>query len=122
MIRRPDPVMLGEDRGNLYIRFDDGVSRFAGGKVAVAFPPFANANAMIAASHELWQPQHDGIVRTTAEGMKRWEQKQATPVDYAIFTRADGMRSAECTDPGMGPHISITPERRLWVVPCRAWR
>jgi len=115
VIRRPDPVMLGEDRGNLYIRFGDGVSRFAGGKVSVAFPSFANANTLIAASNELWLPEHDGIVRTTAEGMKRWEQDQGTPVDYAVFTRADGMRSAECTDAGMGPHITITPDGRLWV-------
>jgi|ERR1700683_2084350 hypothetical protein len=57
----------------------------------------------------------NGIVRITAEGMKRWEQDQATPVDYAVFNRADGMRSAECTSSGMGPHITITPDGRLWV-------
>lgn len=115
VIRRPNPEMLGEDRGTLYIKFDDGVSRFARGKLAVAFPPFANAIAMMAANLELWLPQHDGIVRTTAGGMKRWEQNQSTPVDYAVFTRADGTRSAECTDAGMGPHIAITPDWRLWV-------
>jgi hypothetical protein len=114
-IGRPDPVVLGEDRGNLYIRFADGVSRFAGGKVAAAFPPFANANAMIVASNELWLAGHDGIARTTAEAMKRWEKNRGTPVDYAVFTRADGMRSAECTDAGMGPHLAITPDGRLWV-------
>lgn len=85
IVRRPDPVILGEDRGNLYIRFGDGLSCLAGGKVEVTFPAFVNANAMVVASNELWLADHDGIVRTTAESMKRWEQNQATPVDYAIF-------------------------------------
>jgi signal transduction histidine kinase len=70
---------------------------------------------MIAASNALWIAQHNGIVRTTAESMKRWEQDHGLPVDYAIFTRADGMRSAECTDAGMGPLMAVTPDGRLWV-------
>jgi two-component sensor histidine kinase len=47
--------------------------------------------------------------------IKRWEQGRGMPADYAIFTRADGMRSAECTDAGMGPHMTITRDGRLWV-------
>jgi len=114
-IRSPDPVILGEDRGNLYIRLGDAASRFAAGQVTEAFPPLGNAISMIAASNELWLSEHEGIVRITAEGMQRWEKNQATPVDYTVFNRADGMRSAECTSPGMGPHITTTPDGRLWV-------
>jgi Y_Y_Y domain/Histidine kinase/Two component regulator propeller len=107
---RPESAILGEDRGNLYIRFEEGVSRFAGGKVPVALPPLGNPTAMIVAANELWPAEHDGIVR-----IRRWEQDRGTPADYAIFTRADGMRSAECTDAGMGPHMTITRDGRLWV-------
>jgi ligand-binding sensor domain-containing protein len=44
---RPESAILGEDRGNLYIRFEEGVSRFAGGKVPVALPPLGNPTAMM---------------------------------------------------------------------------
>lgn len=110
VISRPLPIILGEYRGNFYIRFVDGVSRFAAGKAPVALPPFGYPNAMIAASNELWLAELDGIVRTT-----RWEPDRGMPADYALFTRADGMRSAECTDAGMGPHMTITGDGRLWV-------
>jgi hypothetical protein len=98
VIGRPKPLILGEDRGNLYIVFNDGVSRFAGGKVPVALPPLGYPGAMIVASDELWLAERTGIMRT-----KRWEPDRGMPADYALFTRADGMRSAECTDAGMGP-------------------
>jgi ligand-binding sensor domain-containing protein/two-component sensor histidine kinase len=110
VISRPVPVILGEYRGNLYIRFADGVSRFAGGKAPVALPPLGYPNAMIVASSDLWLAEHDGIVR-----LNRWEPDRGMPADYALFTRADGMRSAECTEAGMGPHMTITRDGRLWV-------
>jgi signal transduction histidine kinase len=109
-INRNVPEILGEDRGNLYITFGDGVSRFARGKAPVALPPLGYPSAMIAASDELWLAEHDGIVR-----VKRWEPDRGTPADYALFTRADGMQSAECTHAGMGPHMTITRDGRLWV-------
>jgi ligand-binding sensor domain-containing protein/signal transduction histidine kinase len=109
-ISRQWPVILGEYRGNLYIKFRDGVSRFRGGKAPVALPPLGYPTTMIAASNELWLAEKDGIVR-----IERWEPDRGTPVDYAIFTRADGMQSAECTDAGMGPHMTITRDGRLWV-------
>jgi signal transduction histidine kinase len=110
VISRPGPVILGEYRGNLYIRFVDGVSRFARGKAPVALPPLGYPSAMTAASSELWLAEQDGIVRT-----KRWEPDRGLPADYALFTRADGMRSAECTYAGMGPDMTITGDGRLWV-------
>jgi signal transduction histidine kinase len=64
---------------------------------------------MIVASNELWLAENDGIVR-----IKRWEPDRGMPADYAIFTRGDGMRSAECTAAG-GPHMTITRDGRLWV-------
>jgi ligand-binding sensor domain-containing protein/signal transduction histidine kinase len=110
VISRPVPAILGEYRGNLYIKFVDGVSRFARGKAPVALPHFDYPTSMIISSNELWLAEHDGIVRT-----KRWEPDRGMPADYALFTRADGMRSAECTDAGMGPHMTITRDGRLWV-------
>jgi ligand-binding sensor domain-containing protein/signal transduction histidine kinase len=110
VISRPEPVILGEYRGNLYIRFADGVNRFAGGKAPVALPPLGYPSAMIVASNELWLAENDGIVR-----IKRWEPDRGMPADYALFTRADGMRSAEVTVAGMGPHMTITGDGRLWV-------
>ena len=104
------PIILGEYRGNLYIRFTDGVSRFAGVKAPVALPPLGYPSSMIAASDDLWLAGHTGIIR-----IKQWEPDRGTPADYAVFTRADGMRSAECTDSGMGPHMTITHDGRLWV-------
>ena len=115
VIVRPDPVVLGEDRGGLYIRFAGGVSRFAGGKVGPTFPALANVNAMVAISGEWWLADHFGIVRTTAQSMERWEQDPGMQVDFATYSRADGMRSAECTDAGMGPHLASTADGRLWV-------
>ncbi len=110
VISRPTPWILGEYRGDLYIAFHDGDSRFAAGKAPVALPPLGYPTSMIVASNELWLAGHDGIVR-----VKRWEPDRGMPADYAIFTRADGMRSAECTVAGMGPHMTITGDGRLWV-------
>jgi hypothetical protein len=110
VVSRLAPLMLGEYGGNLYIRFVDGVSRFATGKAPVALPPLGYPSGMIVASNELWLAEHNGIVR-----IKRWEPDRGTPADYAIFTRADGMRSAECTDAGMGPHMTVTHDGKLWV-------
>lgn len=115
VIPRPEPVLLGEYHRNLYIKFGDGANRVGGGKVAAAFPAFSNVGAMMVASNELWLAGHDGIVRTTAEGIRRWENDHATPADYATLTRSDGMRSAECTSAGMGPHMTMTLDGRLWV-------
>jgi ligand-binding sensor domain-containing protein/signal transduction histidine kinase len=110
VISRSVPVILGAYRGNLCIRFADGVSCLAGDKAPVALPPLGYPNAMIVASNDLWLAEHDGIVR-----LNRWEPDRGTPADYALFTRADGMRSAECTEAGMGPHMTITRDGRLWV-------
>jgi ligand-binding sensor domain-containing protein/signal transduction histidine kinase len=113
VISRPSPIVLGEDRGDFYIRFRDGISRFAGGKAPVALPHLGNPgmpSAMIVASNGLWLAEREGIVRT-----KRWEPDRGMPADYAIYTRADGMLAAECTDAGMGPHLTITRDGRLWV-------
>ena len=109
-ISRQWPVILGEYRGDLYIKSKDGVSRFGRGKAPVALPPLGYPSSMIAASNELWLAEKDGIVR-----IERWEPDRGTPVDYAVFTRSDGMLSAECTDAGMGPHMTITKDGRLWV-------
>ena len=83
VISRPEPQILGEDRGT--------------------------PTAMTFASDELWLAQNDGIMR-----IKRWDQDRGTPVDYALFTRSDGMRSTECTSSG-GPHLTTTLDGRLWV-------
>jgi signal transduction histidine kinase/ligand-binding sensor domain-containing protein len=110
IISRSWPDILGEYRGNLYMRFSDGVSRIAGGKAPVALPPLGHPFAMIATSNELWLAEREGIGR-----IKQWEPDRGMPPDYTIFTRADGMRSAECTDAGMGPHMALTRDGRLWV-------
>jgi len=110
VISRPGAWIIGEYRENLYIGFSDGESRFAGGKAPVALPPLGYPGAMIVASNELWLAERTGIMRT-----KRWEPDRGMPADYALFTRADGMRSAECIAAGMGPHMTITGDGRLWV-------
>jgi ligand-binding sensor domain-containing protein/signal transduction histidine kinase len=110
LIVRSVPALLGEYRGNLYIKFIDGVSRFAEGKAPVALTPLGFPNSMIVASDELWLAEHNGIMR-----VKRWEQDRGIPADYAIYNRADGMRAAECTDGGLGPHLTITGDGKLWV-------
>ncbi len=104
------PVILGEYRGDLYIQSKGAVTRFGGGKAPVALPPLGYPTTMIAASNELWLAEKDGIVR-----IEQWEPDRGTPVDYTVFTRADGMQSTECTDAGMGPHMTITRDGRLWV-------
>lgn len=110
VISRPKPWILGEYRGNLYIGFNDGESRLAKGNAPEALPPLGYPGAMIVASDELWVAERTGIMRT-----KRWEPDRGMPADYALFTRADGMRTAECTLAGMGPHMTITGDGRLWV-------
>ena len=109
-IRRPGAWIIGEYRENLYIGFSDGVSRFVGGKAPVPLPPFGFPGAMIVASNELWLAGRIGIIRT-----RRWEPDRGMPADYALFTRADGMRSSECIAAGTGPHMTITRDGRLWV-------
>jgi ligand-binding sensor domain-containing protein len=115
VVVRPDAVLLGEFRRSLLVRFEDGAGRIEGRALAEAFPGFTSASSMIAASNELWFAEHDGILRTTAEAIGRWEEDRAAPLDYAMFTRADGMRSAECSSAATGPHMTITPDGRLWV-------
>jgi ligand-binding sensor domain-containing protein/signal transduction histidine kinase len=121
-IVRRDPVLLGEYSRTLYIRYPDGVSRIEGRTdasatpmAADAFPGFVNGDAMIAAGKEFWLAGHYGIYRTTVEGISRWEEDRGAPLDYATFTRADGMRSAVCTSGASGPHLAITSDNRLWV-------
>ena len=110
VISRPGSKILGEYRGNLYLRSNDGVIRSTGGKPPVALPDLGYPFAKIAASDELWLAEQSGIGRT-----KRWESDRGTPANFAIYTRADGMQAAECTDAGMGPHMTITRDGKLWV-------
>jgi signal transduction histidine kinase/ligand-binding sensor domain-containing protein len=114
MVRR-DPVPLGQSGGGFYIRFADGVTRFDGPKTTVAFRAFVDASSMIMVTNELWLAKHDGIARTTPEAMGRWEADHGIPLDFAVFTRTDGMRSAECTSAPTTPHMTVTPDGRLWV-------
>jgi signal transduction histidine kinase/ligand-binding sensor domain-containing protein len=109
VISRSEPQILGEFGGNLYIRFEDGVIRLGGGKAPEDLPPLGTPTSMVFASNELWLAQNDGIMH-----VKRWDPDRGMPVDYALFTRADGMRSNECTSAG-GPHMTITPDGQLWV-------
>jgi len=110
VISRGVPIILGEYHGNIYIRFVDGVSRVAGGQAPVALPPLGYPFAMIAASNDLWLAGLQGITR-----IQRWEPDRGMPADYTLFTKDDGMQSAECTNTGMGPHMTITRDGRLWV-------
>ena len=96
--------------GSLYIQSKDGVSRLAGGKATAVSPPPGHPTSMIAAANEVWMAEHDGIMR-----IQRWEPDSGIPAVYALFSRADGMRSGEVTDNGMGPHMTISGDGRLWV-------
>ena len=110
VISAPLSQTLGEDHGSLYIQFKDGVSRLAGGKATAVSPPPGHPTSMIAAPNEVWMAEHDGIMR-----IQRWEPDSGIPAVYALFSRADGMRSGEVTDNGMGPHMTISGDGRLWV-------
>jgi signal transduction histidine kinase/ligand-binding sensor domain-containing protein len=105
--------ILGEYRGNIYIGLRDRVIRIERGKISETFPGLL-AWSMIARFDELWLAAQDGILRTTAEDLSRWENDRGEPLDYTKFTRTDGMQSAECTSAG-GPHMTITADGRLWV-------
>jgi ligand-binding sensor domain-containing protein len=108
-----DPYVMGEYRGRIYAGFGQSVNRIDGGRIGEPLPEL-NGWGMAAPSNELWFAGHDGIYRTTEESLSRWE-KQRGPLDYARFARADGMRSAECASAPTGPHMTVTPEGRLWV-------
>jgi hypothetical protein len=64
--------------------------------------------------NDLWFAADDGIYRTTTQALNRWESKRENPLDYAKFARADGMRSAECTNK-VSKQMTVTPDGRLWV-------
>jgi ligand-binding sensor domain-containing protein len=106
------PYLMGEYRGKLYANLPPTMNRIDGDRIS---EPILDLEGwgMAASSNELWFASDDGISRTTEESLDR-QEKQRAPLDYAKFTRLDGLQSAGCTSAG-GPHLAITPDGRLWV-------
>jgi signal transduction histidine kinase len=55
----------------------------------------------------------DGIYRATPDSLQKWEHDQEAPTEYALFNRADGMDSTQCT--GGFRNMAVTNDGRLWV-------
>jgi signal transduction histidine kinase/ligand-binding sensor domain-containing protein len=114
IVSEPGAGLVGEDMdGHLYTSIKFRVSPLNGN--AGELVPGLRAWTMIEPSrNELWFAADDGIYRTTTQALNRWESKREDPLDYAKFARADGMRSAECTNKA-SKQMAVTPDGRLWV-------
>jgi signal transduction histidine kinase len=106
---------LAEDgSGDLYALSEtDGIGKIEGNRLVDL-----NAGLDVLGMAEskegfFWLTGPNGIFRVPAAGLKRWERARDTPLGYATFGRADGLKSAECSVGA--PDIVITPDGRLWV-------
>jgi ligand-binding sensor domain-containing protein len=106
--------ILGADAyGRPYAGAEEGVSRLEAGRF-VGFPPGLRGWYMIRSAQGLWFGAENGIYYTTSDNLRHWEQERDAPLDYAVYTRSDGMRSAECSSAG-APGLAMTPDGRIWV-------
>jgi signal transduction histidine kinase/ligand-binding sensor domain-containing protein len=62
---------------------------------------------------DLWFSGRNGIMRVAALDLKQSGQDRQAPLDYALFGRADGMNSTQCSVGA--PDIALSPDGKLWV-------
>jgi len=105
--------VAGDDASDSVYAFSGraGVARVATGVVTEL--PGLYGEMMLAHGNELWFTGPSGIQRMAADRLRIWDPERDGPLDYAIFGRADGMKTAESAA-GVPP-LTITPDEKLWV-------
>jgi signal transduction histidine kinase/ligand-binding sensor domain-containing protein len=105
---------LREDAlGNLYaLSLTSGISRIANNRIFNIRQTMEVSGMVQGPQHNLWFSGRQGISRISAESLERAQADNGSPLDYASFSRDDGLNSRECS--AGQPNIAITPDGKLW--------
>jgi signal transduction histidine kinase len=107
-----DYKILGEDAfGGLYATASPlGIFRIDGDRL-IGVTNHLNVSGMMPYQGDLWFCG-DGVSRAAPDALQRWEHDRDAPIDYAHFSRGDGLMSTECSS--SLPDLAVTSDGKLW--------
>ncbi len=110
----PRVMSFGEDlSGGLYaVAAPKGVDRIEA-KRLVNVDQELDLFSMFAFRQELWFSGGNGLFKFPTPALERTDQERDSPLNYAAFGLADGMRSTQCSVGA--PSMAITRDNKLWV-------
>jgi ligand-binding sensor domain-containing protein/signal transduction histidine kinase len=107
-----------EDSGNGLYTSDlpEGISQIRNGQLAMFNRELSVMEMTETPDHKMWFSSEKGVIGFGKGGFAR-AGNAGSPLDYEVFTRADGLNTTETS--GGNPNITMTSDGKLWIATVR---